>query len=113
MSVSPVGENASEALVLSTLAHETGHAIFDAPGWIVAAGQGPGLFDDPGAPAHTAYRTTTRDGEHLARATPANGGVQEHSPGVTVRSDEYFAELRANEFMGSLLVPRQRLCRGG
>ena len=94
---------------MSTLAHETGHAIFDAPGWIVDAAKGPGLFDDPDAPARAAYRTTTRDGEHLARATPANGGVRAPGPGVPAGSDEYFAELRANEFMGSLLVPRQRL----
>jgi hypothetical protein len=37
VSVSPVGVNASEELVLSTLGHELGHAIFDAPGWIVDA----------------------------------------------------------------------------
>ena len=73
--------------------------------------KGPGLFDDPDAPAHTAYRTTTRDGGHLGQGHPSQGGVQEPGPGVAVRSDEYFAELRANEFMGSLLVPRQRLCR--
>ena len=110
VSVCPVGEHASAELVLSTLAHETGHAIFDAPGWIVDASQGPGLFDDPREPARTAYRTITRDGQHLARAVPANAVVQEQGPGVTVGSDAYFAELRANEFMGSLLVPRQRLC---
>ena len=109
VSVSPVGENASEELVLSTLAHETGHAIFDAPGWIVDACKGPGLFDDPREPTRAAYRTTTRDGEHLARAVPANGMEPSPGPGVTIGSDEYFAELRANEFMGSLLVPRERL----
>jgi hypothetical protein len=47
VSVSPVGVNASEELVLSTLGHELGHAIFDAPGWIVDASKGPGLFDEP------------------------------------------------------------------
>ena len=36
--------------------------------------------------------------------------VQDQGSGVTVGSDTYFAELRANELMGSLLVPRQRLC---
>jgi hypothetical protein len=108
VSVCPVGENASPELVLSTLAHETGHAIFDAPGWIVAAGQGPGLFDDPDKPARTAYRTMTRDGQHLARTVPSGVG-QERSLDPAVGSDAYFAELRANEFMGSLLVPRERL----
>ena len=33
LSVSPVSETASEELVLSTFAHELGHAIFDAPSW--------------------------------------------------------------------------------
>ena len=50
--------SASAELVLSTLAHESGHAIFDAPGWIVAASQGPGLFDDPTDPLAPQYRTT-------------------------------------------------------
>lgn len=111
VSVSPVGVNASEELVLSTLGHELGHAIFDAPGWIVDASKGPGLFDDPNESARRAYRTTTRDVEHLAKVPPANEAAASPSlaiPGHTTK-DEYFAELRANEFMGSLLVPRQRL----
>lgn len=111
VSVSPVGVNASEELVLSTLGHELGHAIFDAPGWIVDAGKGPGLFDNPNDAARRAYRTTTRDVEHLAKVPPVVGAVASPSaaiPGHTAK-DEYFAELRANEFMGSLLVPRQRL----
>ncbi|MDZ7891726.1 MAG: hypothetical protein U5L73_08190 [Rhodoferax sp.] len=111
VSVSPVGVNASEELVLSTLGHELGHAIFDAPGWIVDASKGPGLFDDPNDVARRAYRTTTRDVEHLAKVTPAAEAAATPSlaiPGHTTK-EEYFAELRANEFMGSLLVPRQRL----
>ena len=44
--VSPVGEKLSELLALSTLAHELGHAVFDAPGWVVQGSRGPGLFDD-------------------------------------------------------------------
>lgn len=43
--VSPVGEKLSELLALSTLAHELGHAVFDAPGWIMDGSKGPGLFD--------------------------------------------------------------------
>jgi hypothetical protein len=111
VSVSPVGVNASEELVLSTLGHELGHAIFDAPGWIVDASKGPGLFDEPSDAARRAYRTTTRDVEHLAKVTPVAEATATPSlaiPGHTTK-EEYFAELRANEFMGSLLVPRQRL----
>ncbi len=111
VSVSPVGEHASEALVISTLGHELGHAIFDAPGWIVDASKGPGLFDNPSETARRAYRTTTRDVEHLAKVPPVGDGGATPSapiPGHTAK-DLYFAELRANEFMGSLLVPRQRL----
>ncbi|MDP3651162.1 MAG: hypothetical protein Q8R67_05695 [Rhodoferax sp.] len=111
LSVSPVSETASEELVLSTFAHELGHAIFDAPSWIAAAAKGPGLFDDPTELARKAYRTTTRDAEHLAKPPVA----LELEP-RTARNSEldrsiHFAELRANEFMGSLLVPRQQLCR--
>lgn len=111
LSVSPASENATEELVLSTFAHELGHAIFDAPGWVVAASKGPGMFDDPNEFARKAYRTTTRDSEHLNGATP----VVDHEPAHTrfthsqTEKDIRFAELRANEFMGSLLVPRARL----
>lgn len=111
VSVSPVGVNASEELVLSTLGHELGHAIFDAPGWIVDASKGPGLFDEPSDAARRAYRTTTRDVEHLAKVAPVVEAAATPSlaiPGHTTK-EEYFAELRANEFMGSLLVPRQHL----
>jgi hypothetical protein len=111
VSVSPVGVNASEELVLSTLGHELGHAIFDAPGWIVDASKGPGLFDEPSDAARRAYRTTTRDVEHLAKVTPVAEAAATPSPAIPghTTKEEYFAELRANEFMGSLLVPRQRL----
>jgi hypothetical protein len=108
VSVSPVGENAGEELVLSTLAHELGHAIFDGPGWIVDASRGPGLFDGIDDTGRKMYRTTTRDVEHLAKAPTAGDGTDQAAPGKS-RGDEYFAELRANEFMGSLLVPRLRL----
>lgn len=69
LSVSPAGENASEKLVLSTLGHELGHAIFDAPGWIVDASKGTGLFDGPNGMARKASRTT-RVREH---AKPGEG----------------------------------------
>ena len=109
--VSPAGEHASEALVLSTLGHEMGHAVFDAPGWIVDASKGPGLFDDPSESAHRCYRMTTKDGEHLSKVV-SSGEEDAKSPASVpghTSKELYFAELRANEFMGSLLVPRQRL----
>ena len=106
VAVCPVGEDASEELVLSTLAHELGHAIFDAPGWIVAGYQEPDLFGASGAPERQVRRTLTRDRAHLARVVRDDG-----APGSSGRvpDEVYFAELRANEFMGSLLVPRGRL----
>ena len=95
VSISPVGESLSELLALSTLAHELGHAVFDAPGWVVQGSKGPGLFDDIEPTMQRAYRTTTPDSEHLSKSLSAKPTTEEH-----------FAELRANEFMGSLLVPR-------
>lgn len=110
VSVSPVGEHASEELVLSTLGHELGHAVFDAPGWIVDAAKGPGLFDAPGEGARRAYRSMTRDSDHLTNATSASDATSDPARTASApKSDGYFAELRANEFMGSLLVPRPRL----
>ena len=102
VSVSPAGEKLSELPALSTLAHELGHAVFDAPGWIFQGSKGPGLFDALEPSTQRAYRTTTPDSDHLAKSLAAG-----NRRGPT--SDEHFAELRANEFMGSLLVPRQRL----
>jgi len=107
LAVTPVGELASPELVLSTLAHELGHAIFDAPGWIAAHWRGPGLFDDPAEGPRKVYRTTTESAEHLAPPPEASPGEA-----AALRSSQrtaYFAELRANEFMGSLLVPRPHL----
>ena len=99
--VSPVGERLSELLALSTLAHELGHAVFDAPGWIMDGSKGPGLFDALKPCGQRAYRTTTPDHEHLTKSPAAGHAAQD--------SGVLFAELRANEFMGSLLVPRQLL----
>ena len=97
--VSPVGEKLSPLLALSTLAHELGHVVFDAPGWIADGSRGPDLFETQEPSGHRAYRTMTPDVEHLAKS-PVQSALS---------YDEYFAELRANEFMGSLLVPRRRL----
>lgn len=99
--VSPVGEQLTPELALSTFAHELGHAIFDAPAWLIAAKQGPGLFDDIDGGQRRAYRTATPDADHLgATALPQNTALEKE-----IR----IAEFRANEFMGSLLVPRDRL----
>ena len=97
--VSPAGEKLSPPLALSTLAHELGHAVFDAPGWIADGNRGPDLFEALEPSGHRSYRTMTPDIEHMAK--PSTQGA--------LSPDEYFAELRANEFMGSLLVPRRRL----
>jgi hypothetical protein len=83
------------------LAHELGHAVFDAPGWILDGSKGPGLFDAFEPSGQRAYRTTTPDSEHLAKVPTA--------PSAAQATEAHFAELRANEFMGSLLVPRQLL----
>lgn len=99
--VSPIGEQLTPELALSTFAHELGHAIFDAPAWLIASKQGPGLFDEPDTSQRRAYRTATPDAEHLgAMALPQNTALEKE-----IR----IAEFRANEFMGSLLVPRDRL----
>lgn len=105
VSVSPVSEIANAELVQSTLAHELGHTVFDAPGWMFSSNRGPGLFDDPMEYQHKAHRSTTPDATHLSQQKGAT------EPGNEWLRSIYFAELRANEFMGSLLVPRLQLAR--
>lgn len=116
--VSPVGEQFSAELALSTFAHELGHAIFDAPAWLAAAKQGPGLFDVLDGGQRRAYRTTTRDVDHLtgSAGTPSNNtetdplsAALSRLRSADVEKEIRIAEFRANEFMGSLLVPRERL----
>lgn len=108
--VSPPGQGMTEELVLSTFAHELGHAVFDAPGWIVESRTSRGLFDEDARSTRQARRSTTNDPAHLQSSSS-----QDQSPfaqvGQTARATEMrIAEFRANEFMGSLLVPRRRLC---
>jgi hypothetical protein len=110
VSVTPLSDSVSAELVLSTFAHELGHAVFDAPGWIAVNRRGPGLFDDPGEFSRKAFRTTTRNAEHLA-TTPVTAQEATASNLTSSQRTTYFAELRANEFMGSLLVPRPHLTR--
>ena len=110
--VSLVGEGMTEELVLSTFGHELGHAVFDAPGWIADSKVSPGLFDPPDQQQRKAYRTTTHDIGHLT----SPGLSPAHDEGLLARiveaereKEKRIAEFRANEFMGSLLVPRRRL----
>lgn len=101
--VSPVGEFMTEELVLSTFGHELGHAVFEAPGWIADAKAGPDLFDVLPGSTRKAFRTTTHDGEHLG-----NGNAMRNAG---LSKEMRIAEFRANEFMGSLLVPRTHLTK--
>lgn len=113
--VSPVGDGMTEELVLSTFGHELGHAVFEAPGWIADSKAGPGLFDAVDGSARKAYRTTTRDADHLSSTAQSPASEQNNltaSSRETEREKEMrIAEYRANEFMGSLLVPRHHLIR--
>ena len=63
----------SDTLLRSTIAHELGHVIFDAPSWMVS------------------------------RQAPYMQAASTGSPTVSARWDPM--EVRANEFMGALLVP--------
>lgn len=96
--VNPEAVAAYDGLLISTLAHELGHGVFDAPGWIIASETGalPGLFDTT---ARQRYRCETPDAQHLSPV---------REPGRRVRD---FPEWRANEFMGSFLVPKALLTR--
>lgn len=60
----------TEMVLRSTIAHELGHVVFDAPGWIRVP---------PAAPAYSGVTPPTKHGDPR--------------------------EVRANEFMGALLVP--------
>lgn len=92
ISVNPELTEGNEGLLVGTLAHELGHAIFDVPGWRTSCRNDnlPGLFSDATA---RIYRAVTPDEDHLTRKA----------------SKRDFAEWRANEFMGSLIVPREQL----
>lgn len=98
ISVTKIGPDNPEQLVLSTLAHEIGHAIYDAPSWIVDANRGPDLFGgSESLEPRRATRTVTVDRAHLGKLIP--------EPKDLPSREVYFSELRANEFMGSFLVP--------
>jgi len=94
--VSPPESGISEVLRLSTLAHEMGHAIFDGPA-LVSLHQNQPLAELTQSGTLRAFRLVTQTQAQLQKAD--------------VRLPEHirFAEWRANEFMGSLLVPRDLL----
>lgn len=66
---------------------------------MIAAKQGPGLFDAIDSSPRPVCRTATPDAEHLASA----------SPNPSLDKAIRIAEYRANAFMGALLVPRTAL----
>lgn len=96
--VNPEAVAAYDGLLISTLAHELGHGVFDVPGWIIesAASTLPGLLETA---ARQRYRCETPDVQHLSPGRDPERRVRD------------FAEWRANEFMGSLLVPKVLLAR--
>lgn len=82
----------------STTLHELGHAIFDAPAWIVANRQGRlDLGTRPSAGARV-LRMVTPGEEHLRNSRTPDGPMD-------------WQEFRANEFMGAFLAPEDVLRR--
>lgn len=103
-------------LVLSTVGHEIGHAVFDVPGWIVTSKYGDDQFGPTKTQQRRAFRAVTRSLHHLYRTGTGDGSESRTmtNPGGQCcypTQDVMFAELRANEFMGSLLVPRAHLTK--
>ena len=94
----PEAVAAYDGLLISTLAHEFGHGVFDVPGWIIASETRalPGLCV---APMRQRYRCETPDAQHLSPVREPERRVRD------------FTEWRANEFMGSFLVPKALLTR--
>lgn len=97
----------------STAAHELGHAIFDMPPLVHRASQ-PSLFPlfDKAIESDncTKFRVVTSEENHLAFAR--NTLVENNS--LTRKREETtnaveLAEIRANTFMGALLVPEKLL----
>jgi hypothetical protein len=75
-------------LTRSTAAHELGHAIFDAPGWIRTAEKSSHAQEET---PRSLYRTVVRSYRSPKKLEPA--------------------EWRANEFMGAFLAPPRLLRR--
>lgn len=87
-----------EELLRSTCFHEAGHGIIDAPGWIWKNQNAAGDLFGASSPdrASSVFRTITTNETHLSSTPPSD-------------SPEYFQEIRANEFMGSVCAPRKLL----
>lgn len=96
--VNPEAIHYRDELMLSTAWHELGHAIFEAPSWIMASRKASeeSAENTANALSSRVYRTTTYDEDHFANNFPKG-------------SDEFFQEGRANCFMGSALTPRHEL----
>ncbi len=78
-------------LARSTVLHELGHAVFDAPAWVLANRQGRlDLGDD--SRGDRRFRLVTPGPEHLGNSRTTAGPMD-------------WAEFRANAFMGAFLAP--------
>lgn len=84
VSVNGVALAGDAALLRSTAAHELGHVIFDAPGWVAAAAQA---------------------GRAEMRAPQAEAAQQPRGDGLSADAAMKQREWRANEFMGRFLAP--------
>ena len=71
--ITPVCEIASPELVLSTFAHELGHAVFEAPGWIHEAAQGAGRVSYTHLDVYKSQRLTRVHGMKVYTWTPPAG----------------------------------------
>jgi len=85
MSLNSTALAGREDVTMSTAAHEFGHAIFDAPGWMVAA-----------------ERQAVKDAEATRRFRSVVRGYRSAKP-------LNISEWRANEFMGAFLAPPKLL----
>jgi hypothetical protein len=82
---------AIEEMLRSILAHELGHGLCDAPGWLLAYRNLTLAGAALAASSLSQMRSVTQDESHLFAAGPTGRD---------------FAEFRASAFMGALLVPR-------
>ena len=81
----------------STVLHELGHAVFDAPAWVLANRQGRLDLGDESRGGRV-FRLVTPGPEHLGNSRTADGPMD-------------WAEFRANEFMGAFLAPSTAIRR--
>jgi len=84
-----------DALMRSTAAHELGHVIFDAPGWIREAG----------TRGSANYGAGSLEGSALEANPPLNATQPRGDKSKYQERRFNSSEFRANEFMGALLAP--------